>query len=76
MPMSSDPRQNNVQELKYHAFGWILFLICAVLFIASSIRNQDTMALIGSVLFLLACFAFLIPLVRNLRQDDGDSGSA
>ena len=74
--MDSDQKQAKAQEMRYHVVGWVLFLLCAVFFLASSIQNGDTMALIGSVLFLVACFAFLIPLVRNLCQDHDDIESS
>ena len=49
--------------LKFQLWGWILFVICAGLFIASSIKNQDMLTLVGSIVFLLACVVFIIPLV-------------
>jgi hypothetical protein len=45
--------------------GWVLFIVSALGFIASSIRNGDTLGLIGGIFFLLACFVFLIPYVRK-----------
>ncbi len=53
--------------LDHEFWGWILFLVCAILFIASSIRNGDVLALIGSILFLVGCFVFMIPLVRRFK---------
>jgi len=51
------------KDLRYQLVGWLLFVLCAALFIASSWRNGDTLALIGSFVFLLACVAFLVPLL-------------
>lgn len=45
--------------------GWVLFIVSALGFIASSIRNGDTLGLIGGIFFLLACFVFLIPYMRK-----------
>lgn len=56
------------QELKYQLWGWILFIVCALIFIASSIRMGDILMLIGSFFFLVACFAFLIPLLKTLKN--------
>jgi uncharacterized membrane protein YhhN len=53
------------KEKRYHVAGWILFLICAVLFIASGIKNKDTLTLAGSIVFLIACVVFLIPLLHK-----------
>jgi predicted membrane channel-forming protein YqfA (hemolysin III family) len=60
------PKMPSTQDLKFQLFGWVLFIICALLFLASSIRNQDTIALYASLVFLLACFVFMIPLIKAL----------
>jgi hypothetical protein len=44
---------------KYEIWGWLLFVISALFFIASSIRNGDLIGLLGGVFFLLACVVFL-----------------
>lgn len=41
--------------------GWVLFVFSALGFIASGIRSGDLFALAGSVVFLIACIAFLWP---------------
>jgi hypothetical protein len=48
-------------------FGWILFLVCAGFFIASSIESGSLLSLLGSIVFLVACFVFMYPLVA-LKQ--------
>jgi len=53
---------------KFQLAGWLLFIVCAVFFIISSIKAQDTLLLIGSVLFLIACVVFIIPLVDKNRK--------
>lgn len=58
---------NKWRELLFHLAGWILFILCAVFFIFSSFRNRDPLALIGSLLFLVACVVFLFPLVKEIR---------
>jgi hypothetical protein len=45
--------------------GWILFLISAVAFVVSGLRNGDTAGLVGAVFFLVACVIFLIPYLRR-----------
>ena len=78
MSQNHDNKQASRRNLIFQLWGWILFLICAVLFILSSLRNQDTLVLLGSIVFLLACILFLIPLIHQLRQsvgaDDGPTG--
>ena len=44
---------------RYDLWGWLLFVVSALFFMASSIRNGDIVGLIGGVFFLLACVAFL-----------------
>jgi len=56
----------NKQEGLWQLFGWILFVICALLFLTSSLRNGDTLAFLGSLIFLVACFVFMVPLCKSL----------
>lgn len=58
------------QERNLQLVGWILFVLCAIFFIASSLKNRDTLAFIGSVLFLISCIVFIIPLVRNMKNSE------
>ena len=51
------------QNLKFELWGWILFILCACFFIASGIKNNDTLTLLGSIIFLIACLVFIIPLL-------------
>ena len=60
------------QENKQHLVGWLLFVLCAIFFIASSLKNRDTIALIGSVIFLISCIVFIIPLVRKMKNSEND----
>jgi hypothetical protein len=53
----SDPGPPKVG--RYDLWGWLLFVVSALFFMASSIRNGDIVGLIGGVFFLLACVAFL-----------------
>ncbi len=55
----------NGLEVKLQVAGWILFIICAVLFIAASLKNRDPLTLLGSLIFLIACILFLLPLVKS-----------
>jgi hypothetical protein len=55
------------EDLKYQIVGWILFVFCALFFIVSSLKNHDTLTLIGSFIFLIACIVFLIPIIRAYK---------
>ena len=69
-------QQNQIgQEIKLQLLGWILFIICAIFFIASGLKNHDILTFIGSVIFLIACIVFLIPLVRPNKKAENDKKS-
>jgi hypothetical protein len=46
-----------------HIAGWVVFILSAFAFIASSLRSGDILGLLGGILFLIACFVFLVPLL-------------
>ena len=58
---------------RYQLWGWILFIGSAIFFMASSIRANDPVSLIGGTLFLLACLVFLVPLVTELKASASNS---
>jgi energy-coupling factor transporter transmembrane protein EcfT len=47
------------QSKDYDLWGWLLFVISALFFIVSSIRNGDVVGILGGIFFLLACVVFL-----------------
>jgi predicted membrane channel-forming protein YqfA (hemolysin III family) len=54
----------------FHLVGWVLFLVCAFLFLYVAIRDGDVVLALASLVFLVGCIAFLIPLLRHmLRQN-------
>ena len=64
------------QESKQQLVGWILFVLCALFFIASSLRNRDVLTFIGSVIFLISCIVFIIPLVRTVKKSETGNSKA
>jgi len=60
--MSMTERHRSKENL-LHLAGWSLFIICAMFFIASSIASGDGLGLAASLVFLLACVFFIVPLV-------------
>ena len=58
---------------RYQLWGWILFIGSAIFFMASSIRANDPVSLMGGALFLVACFVFLVPLVAELKASASSS---
>ena len=57
--------------MRYQLYGWILFVVCALLFIAASVIDREPLVLAGSVIFLLACLFFLVPLIETIKNDSG-----
>ena len=58
---------------RFQLTGWTLFIFSALFFIATSVRAGDMLGLLGGLLFLLACFVFLVPLVfPNQLAEDAD----
>jgi len=52
-------------ERRFNLWGWVLFVVCAGFFIASAWRSHDILYLVGSVIFLIACLVFIVPLVSK-----------
>lgn len=51
------------REVRYHFAGWVLFILCAILFLFSALRVGDGVLALASLIFLLGCVLFLIPLL-------------
>ncbi len=45
--------------------GWVLFIVSALFFMASSFRSGDLIGFMGGSFFLVACFVFLIPFIHS-----------
>ena len=58
----------NKAEKRFHLAGWLLFLVCAIFFIAQSLTDNNLLGLSGSIVFFAGCVAFLIPLARNWHR--------
>lgn len=56
-------------DRKLQLSGWILFTFSAVFYTVSSLESQSLTSLIGSLLFLVACFVFMIPFFRGTQDD-------
>jgi len=63
-----DPRK----EHRINLAGWVLFVISALFFTATSLRAGDMLGLMGSLFFLVACFVFLIPYALRARAEKKD----
>jgi hypothetical protein len=55
------PKTARTGDKRHDFLGWMLFVVSAAFFMASSIRAGDVVGLLGGVFFLLACVAFLVP---------------
>ena len=52
-------------EKKCQIWGWGLFIISAFFFMAAAVRTEDWMGFFGALFFLVACFVFLVPVLRR-----------
>jgi predicted membrane channel-forming protein YqfA (hemolysin III family) len=52
----------------YHLAGWILFVVCAFLFLCAAARDRDLLLIMASLVFLAGCVAFLVPLLRKDKR--------
>lgn len=59
-------------EQKWQLAGWISFVVGSILFIVDSIRSGNMIALVASLLFLLGCVQFTVPLIHNIRDANKD----
>ena len=64
----------NKAKTRSQLAGWLLFVVCALFFIASSVHNRDILTFIGSVIFLVACVVFIVPVLRASKEA-GDGGN-
>ncbi len=61
---------------RFQLWGWILFIGSAIFFMITSIRSGDLLGLAGGVLFLVACFVFLAPLLAQRAAETGEAGAS
>lgn len=53
---------------KFQIAGWVLFILSALLFVWSTARVGDAVGLAASLLFLVACLVFLVPIIRAVEE--------
>lgn len=51
-----------MKEKSFHKIGWLLFLICSILYTLSALNSRDILGILGGVLFFAACIVFIIPM--------------
>ena len=62
---------SEILEKRLELAGWVLFVLCAILFVVDSIQSGTVVGLIASILFLLACLVFIFPLlVKKVWKED------
>ena len=71
--MKGTMENHEIKGLKNQLFGWILFVVCAIFFIAASLKNGDTLTFIGSIIFLIACMVFLMPLFKTIKKVENET---
>ena len=61
------PAPKFFSEKKCQIWGWLLFIVSALFYIAAAVRAGDLLVTMGSLAFLVACFVFLAPFVFSGR---------
>ncbi len=61
---------HNRTKRRLETGGWVLFIISAVFYIATSWRAGDLLGLLGATFFFLACLVFLVPLHGHRVPDE------
>lgn len=56
---------NEGRRRAFNLGGWVLFMVSALFFILSALRSGDIPGLLGGLFFLVACIAFVIPLMTK-----------
>lgn len=57
-------------ERMLHLIGWVLFTCSPGFFVIANLKSGDTNALIGSLFFFVACFAFIVPMLKRPAKSD------
>jgi hypothetical protein len=52
-------------EKKCQIWGWGLFILSAVFFMTAAVRTVDWIGFLGALFFFVACFVFLVPVLRR-----------
>lgn len=63
-PATPDERGTRGRHDRRELWGWILFLLCAVVYLAAAVRDGDVFLAVGSAMFLAACVLFLLAFRR------------
>ena len=55
-------------NIKLQLLGWVLFVLSAVFFIASSAKAGDPISLTGGIIFFISCFIFIYALLKESKS--------
>ena len=61
-------QQHIVSDYALITFGWWGYFICALIYVIQGIRFEDYVGTVGSIFFLLATAAFLVPHHRQRHE--------
>ena len=56
------------RQEKYDLVGWILFIMSSLFYLVAAIEWESLTSILGSLFFLVACFAFVIPMLWKEKQ--------
>jgi len=50
---------------RLHLTGWLLFLLCGIIYLIASIRDGDLLMIAGTLCFIMAVAIFLLPVIKR-----------
>lgn len=62
-----------LMKRRLEMLGWILFVICALLYLYSGIIDNDPLVILGSIIFLVACAVFIYATLACEKDRKKDS---
>ena len=57
-----------MSEQRYQMLGLIGFAVAGFVFIAAGARSGDPLTIIGSVIWIISCLIWMIPLLQSSRR--------
>ncbi len=57
-----------MDENDYQIIGLVGFIFAGLIFIAAGINFDDPLTILGSVVWVLSCLVWLIPLLRSKKD--------
>jgi len=54
-----------MRDEAYQIIGLIGFIIAGIVFIAVGVKSEDWLTILGSIIWMVSCVIWMVPLVRR-----------